>query len=285
MILKKTDYAYRIILPKNKNVNIVNVYNSLFFSIFPLKGIRVYKNEQLVTTDISNNSVQEKVILNENNDKLIDVFGKERNPNSYNVLPLAKDELPSDRNINEDDNNNDGLYDSMSSYLTKYLPSVFSNDSDESLNNIYITVPIDNDKPVIILEDLINNMPFDEIYNLNENTRITYNLLEHIVRDIFIQFQYFIHNGFVINNISLNSIILVQDRYVIFDSENIDVLKGNNEEQIKNMNKALLRFISNLLNLNYDTTGDFMDQLKEIENTEVFYFLKKVDREGVLMWM
>ena len=171
----------------------------------------------------------------------------------------------------------------MSSYLTKYLPSVFSNDSDESLNNIYITVPIDNDKPVIILEDLINNMPFDEIYNLNENTRVTYNLLEHIVRDIFIQFQYFIHNGFVINNISLNNIILVQDRYVIFDSENIDVLKGNNEEQIKNMNKALLRFISNLLNLNYDTTGDFMDQLKEIENTEVFYFLKKVDREGVLI--
>ena len=57
----------------------MNVYNSLFFLFSLLKGIRVYKNEQLVTTDISNNSVQEKVTLNENNDKLIDVFGKERN--------------------------------------------------------------------------------------------------------------------------------------------------------------------------------------------------------------
>ena len=55
MILKKTDYAYRIILPKNKNVNIVNVYNSLFFSIFPLKGLRVYKNEKQLNEDIVTN--------------------------------------------------------------------------------------------------------------------------------------------------------------------------------------------------------------------------------------
>ena len=287
MILKKTDYAYRIILPKNKNVNIVNVYNSLFFSIFPLKGIRVYKNEQLVTTDISNNVVQEKVILDGSDDKLIDVFGNERYPNSYSVLPLANDELPSDRNINSNttEEDNDGLYDSMSSYLTKYLPTVFSNDSDESLNDIYITVPIDNDKPVILLEDLLNNMPIDEIYNINENTRVTYNLLEHILKDIYIQLQYLIHNGFVFNNLSLNNIILVQDRYVIFDSENIDILKDQNEEQLKNMNKAFLKLISELLKLNYDTGSDFMDQLKQIENTEVFYFLKKVEREGVLLWM
>ena len=46
--IKKTDYVYRITLPKNKDVNIVNVYNNLFFSIFPLKGLRVYKNEKQV---------------------------------------------------------------------------------------------------------------------------------------------------------------------------------------------------------------------------------------------
>jgi hypothetical protein len=57
--IKKTEYVYRITLPKNKDVNIVNVYNSLFFSIFPLKGLRVYKNEkQIVDTNVQENIVQ-----------------------------------------------------------------------------------------------------------------------------------------------------------------------------------------------------------------------------------
>tara|TARA_B100000989_G_C19480088_1_gene444741 strand:- start:419 stop:1279 length:861 start_codon:yes stop_codon:yes gene_type:complete len=286
MLLKKTDYAYRIILSKNKNVNILNVYNSLFFSIFPLKGIRVYKNEQLVT-DVPDNIVEEKVVLGDSKDKLIDVFGNERYPNSYSVLPLANDELTNNRSDNLDVNShdNDGLYDSMSSYLTKYLPNIFSNNSDASLNNIYITIPIDNDKPVMLLENLIDNMSVDEIYNINENTRVTYILLEQIVKDIYIQFQYLVHNGFVLNNFSINNIILVQDRYVIFDSENIDIINENKTEQLKNMNKSFLRFVSDLLKLNYDTSNNFMDQLKQIENTEVFYFLKKIEREGVLLWM
>ena len=286
MLLKKTDYAYRIILSKNKNVNILNVYNSLFFSIFPLKGIRVYKNEQLVT-DVPNNIAEEKVVLGDSKDKLIDVFGNERYPNSYSVLPLANDELTNNRSnnlyVNRDDN--DGLYDSMSSYLTKYLPNIFSNNSDASLNNIYITIPIDNDKPVMLLENLIDNMSVDEIYNINENTRVTYILLEQIVKDIYIQLQYLVHNGFVLNNFSINNIILVQDRYVIFDSENIDIINENKTEQLKNMNKSFLRFVSDLLKVNYDTSNNFMDQLKQIENTEVFYFLKKIEREGVLLWM
>ena len=286
MLLKKTDYAYRIILSKNKNVNILNVYNSLFFSIFPLKGIRVYKNEQLVT-DVPNNIAEEKVVLGDSKDKLIDVFGNERYPNSYSVLPLANDELTNNRSNNLDVNrdDNDGLYDSMSSYLTKYLPNIFSNNSDASLNNIYITIPIDNDKPVMLLENLIDNMSVDEIYNINENTRVTYILLEQIVKDIYIQLQYLVHNGFVLNNFSINNIILVQDRYVIFDSENIDIINENKTEQLKNMNKSFLRFVSDLLKVNYDTSNNFMDQLKQIENTEVFYFLKKIEREGVLLWM
>ena len=286
MLLKKTDYAYRIILSKNKNVNILNVYNSLFFSIFPLKGIRVYKNEQLVT-DVPDNIVEEKVVLGDNKDKLIDVFGNERYPNSYSVLPLANDELTSNKSNNLDVNSddNDGLYDSMSSYLTKYLPNIFSNNSDASLNNIYITIPIDNDKPVMLLENLIDNMSVDEIYNINENTRVTYILLEQIVKDIYIQLQYLLHNGFVLNNFSINNIILVQDRYVIFDSENIDIINENKTEQLKNMNKSFLRFVSDLLKVNYDTSNNFMDQLKQIENTEIFYFLKKIEREGVLLWM
>ena len=57
--IKKTDYSYRISLPKNEHVNIATVYNGLFFSIFPLEGLRVYKNNKLVQDDDSNNNMSD----------------------------------------------------------------------------------------------------------------------------------------------------------------------------------------------------------------------------------
>ena len=174
--IKKTNYVYRITLPKNKDVNIVNVYNSLFFSIFPLKGLRVYKNEkQIVDTN-----VQETIIQDDDENKLEDVFGKERLPNSYNVLPLANDET--DRIVinHKEDTNDEGLYDTMSSYLTKYLPALFSKENvDKNQNLIHITVPVDSNQPVIFVEDMLNNYDNDELYNI-ENESIDYVFLEKI---------------------------------------------------------------------------------------------------------
>jgi hypothetical protein len=278
--IKKTNYVYRITLPKNKNVNIVNVYNSLFFSIFPLKGLRVYKNEkQIVDTN-----VQETIIQDDDENKLEDVFGKERLPNSYNVLPLANDET--DRkviNYNED-TNDEGLYDSVSSYLTKYLPAMFSKENvDENQNLIHITVPVDSNQPVILLEDMLNNYDNDELYNI-ENESIDYVFLEKIIKDLYIQLQYLLNNDYVFSNFSLDSIVHVQSRFVIFDSANIEILKENRDEQLKTMNKAFLMLISSILKLNV-SSDELLSKLKNIQNTEVFYFLKRIEREGVMLWM
>ena len=278
--IKKTNYVYRITLPKNKDVNIVNVYNSLFFSIFPLKGLRVYKNEkQIVDTN-----VQETIIQDDDENKLEDVFGKERLPNSYNVLPLANDET--DRkviNYNED-TNDEGLYDSVSSYLTKYLPAMFSKENvDENQNLIHITVPVDSNQPVILLEDMLNNYDNDELYNI-ENESIDYVFLEKIIKDLYIQLQYLLNNDYVFSNFSLDSIVHVQSRFVIFDSANIEILKENRDEQLKTMNKAFLMLISSILKLNV-SSDELLSKLKNIQNTEVFYFLKRIEREGVMLWM
>ena len=278
--IKKTNYVYRITLPKNKDVNIVNVYNSLFFSIFPLKGLRVYKNEkQIVDTN-----VQETIIQDDDENKLEDVFGKERLPNSYNVLPLANDET--DRkviNYNED-TNDEGLYDSVSSYLTKYLPAMFSKENvDENQNLIHITVPVDSNQPVILLEDMLNNYDNDELYNI-ENESIDYVFLEKIIKDLYIQLQYLLNNDYVFSNFSLDSIVHVQSRFVIFDSANIEILKENRDEQLKTMNKAFLMLISSILKLNV-SPDELLSKLKNIQNTEVFYFLKRIEREGVMLWI
>ena len=278
--IKKTDYVYRITLPKNKDVNIVNVYNSLFFSIFPLKGLRVYKNEkQIVDTN-----VQETIIQGDDENKLEDVFGKERLPNSYNVLPLANDET--DRKVinHKEDTNDEGLYDSVSSYLTKYLPAMFSKENvDENQNLIHITVPVDSNQPVILLEDMLNNYDNDELYNI-ENESVDYVFLEKIIKDIYIQLQYLLNNDYVFSNFSLDSIVHVQSRFVIFDSANIEILKENRDEQLKTMNKAFLMLISSILKLNV-SSDELLSKLKNIQNTEVFYFLKRIEREGVMLWM
>ena len=275
--IKKTDYVYRITLPKNKDVNIVNVYNNLFFSIFPLKGLRVYKNEKQVVDTI----VQESIMQNNDENKLEDVFGKERLPNSYNTLPLAKDETDRKGNSSEDD---EGLYDTMSSYLTKYLPAMFSKENTENNDNvIHITIPIDNNQPVILLEDMLNNYENDELYNI-ENESIDYVFLEKIIKDLYIQLQFLLNNDYIFSTLSLDSIVHVQNRFVIFDSANIEIIKENRDEQLKTMNKAFLNLISNILNLNV-SSDELLGKLKNIQNTEVFYFLKRIEREGVMLWM
>lgn len=278
--IKKTDYVYRITLPKNKDVNIVNVYNSLFFSIFPLKGLRVYKNEkQIVDTNVQENTVQ-----NNDENNIEDVFGKERFPNSYNVLPLANDETDRNGMNNEKETEDEGLYDTMSSYLTKYLPAMFSKENvDKNQNLIHITVPVNNNQPVILLEDMLNNHDNDELYNI-ENESVDYVFLEKIIKDLYIQLQYLLNNDYVFSKFSLESIVHVQSRFVIFDSANIEIIKENRDEQLKTMNKAFLMLISSILKLNV-SSDELLGKLKNIQNTEVFYFLKRIEREGVMLWM
>jgi len=284
--IKKTDYSYRISLPKNEHVNINNVYNGLFFSIFPLKGLRVYKQNKLIQNKESNDVVQEQNTIETGENKLIDTFGKETLPNSYSVLPLAKDETPEiEKNVEENDNSEDeGIYDTMSSYLTKYLPTAFSKENSKDLDNdIHITIPIDNNKPVLLLQDMLNNYEGNDIYNINDSL-VDYNFLEKMVKDFFIQIDFLLNNGYVFKDISIDSILYVQNRYVILDSSNIEIIKENKEEQVKNMNKAFLKLIIQILKLEV-STDEMLVKLKNIQNTDVFYFLKRIEREGKMLWL
>lgn len=291
--IKKTDYSYRISLPKNEHVNIATVYNGLFFSIFPLEGLRVYKNNKLVQDDDSNNNVQESTTIDDDDNdenKLVNVFGKEKLPNSYSVLPLANDEIKKQsqnekkNKENDSDGEDEGIYDTMSSYLTKYLPSVFSKENQDDTNNvIHITIPIDNNKPVILLQDLLNNYEGNELFNINENV-IDYNFLEKMVKDFFIQFDFLLNNGYVFNDISLESVLHIQNRFVIFDSTHIEIAKEDKKDQVKNMNKAFLKLINQILKSNV-STSELLLKLKNIQNTKVFYFLKRIEREGKMIWI
>ncbi len=284
--IKKTDYSYRISLPKNEKINIVNIYNGLFFSIFPLKGLRVFKHDQQIQVDASNN-VQE-ILDDKDDNNLIDIFGKERVPNSYSVLPLAKDETERETATikSNNDESDEGIYDSMSSYLTKYLPQMFSKENTENIdyNVVDITIPIEHEHPVMLLEDLLGNLPVDELYNINDNSNVTYDLLLSIIKDFYIQIHFLLNNGFIFKDFSLNSILYVQNHYVIFDSTNIDTIKENKDEQLKIMNIAFLKLISQILKIDI-SSGELSENLKNIQHTRVFDFLKRIEREGQLLWV
>ena len=76
----------------------------------------------------------------------------------------------------------------------------------------------------------------------------------------------------------------VQNHYVIFDSTNIDTIKENKDEQLKIMNTAFLKLISQILKIDI-SSGELSENLKNIQNSSVFYFLKRIDREGQLLWL
>ena len=89
------------------------VYNSAF-SIFPLQGARVYKNNHNIEEKIeisTDGNNDESDIVETLEDKVINIFGKERTPNSYSELPLktSVSELSDDEDSKEN-NEEDEIY-------------------------------------------------------------------------------------------------------------------------------------------------------------------------------
>ena len=64
----------------------------------------------------------------------------------------------------------------------------------------------------------------------------------------------------------------------------IDTIKDNKDEQLKIMNIAFLKLISQILKIDI-SSGELSENLKNIQHTRVFDFLKRIEREGQLLWV
>lgn len=301
VFIEQKDNYYVISLETNENVDLSKVYNQLFFSIYPLKGLRIFKDkafvnaqqlqvekeqeeqeEQLLDNDYENLDEPDETI----DDKIIDTLTKEQLPNSYSELPLQTNAQDGFENKNEnekmkeDSDDESGFYNSLSGYLTKYLPSMFSKQNvDDITDGMKIYVPYDTESPVYSLNELFNSS-FSQILIINNN--MTYDVLEHIIRDLYVQIDYFHHNGYYFSEFDLTKIVKVQERYVYFNSQNI-ILIENEQDYKQKMNESILNLVRSMLNLDKDS--EVVEQIKNIQYTQVFYFIKRIEREGTCLWI
>ena len=64
----------------------------------------------------------------------------------------------------------------------------------------------------------------------------------------------------------------------------IDVIKENDTEKKKILNNSILNIVKNILKLDYEE-GSLIEHINKIKYTKLYYFLKRIDYEGQLLWI
>ena len=258
-----------------------------------MKGLRVFKDTMYSESNLKDeNEMKPKPqeILENNpensdvQDDVINILGKETTPNSYTELPLQTTESHGDISNTNDTNNDDNdntFYSNLSGYLTKYIPSAFLRNDNQSEIGMKITIPIDVKYPVYTFNDYIRRVHDNDLLNI-ENTSLEYDNLYVILRDLFIQIEYLKNIGYMFDKLEINNLVKVQERFLYLDSKNI-VIYDENDEQKKGLNTTFLNLVRDLLQLN--TEGEVCEQLKNIQYTQLYYFIKRIEREGVMIWI
>lgn len=263
--------SYRIIMDKNMDVKIRDVYNSIFFSSLGLDGIRIYGKDP--TPDIEDDVVDLSDTEDEDEDEetLIQTFGNEQPTSGYSKLPLSHE---SDSE-SESDSDNDDTYNFLGDYLTKYLNG--NDKTKPNANSFEIHLPFDINNPVLILQNVNFLNGTNPLLILSQNG-MTYINLNKIVQDIYQQIVYLSDLGFFYTSIDLSSVFFIQNRYVIFDSSIISTFDDKNTQDIETRKDAFIDFIIRL------TQNDTIEQLLEkIQYTDLFYFIKRVQENSVFV--
>jgi len=266
--LINTKTHYKIILKRNKSLKVRDVYNSLFFSTFGLKNVRVFSKEQNSELNSSSESVVE-------NDDIVNFSGNEQMPNGYSELPLFKKDIVQDDGtvIQEADiDNNDGVYTFLNDYISKYTGDKINKSINE--DDIYLLVPFEVENPIITLNNF--SIPDkNELLMISKNG-ITYNVLEKIIYDIYLQIIYLQEKGYYYNEIPIESVVLIDNRYIILSIETVSTFSDNNESLIKSFIVFLEKFFID---------DKLENVLEKIQYTNVYYFIKRAQNENVLLFI
>ena len=266
--------SYRIVLTNKKKVNVQDVYNRVFFSTFGLEGIRIYGFEidnKMLEIDEEHgksNNIQDN--------QFTDVFGKEQPFNGYSELPLQKS---IDSGQDKDD---DGVLGFFREYISNYSNNSKKTDTTTRLNDnrIEISIPLDINFPVLSLNNAFSDES-DSIFHLSVKN-ITYDALGKIIRDVYLQIIYLAEKGYYYNEIPVDSVFLIQTKNIIFSMETLVEFDENNKDHLQERNNAILKFIQNLLGTSDTTLGDI---LEKIQYTNLYYFIKRIKDESVLIYI
>ena len=233
--------SYIVHLQTNTNIDMTQVYNQSFFSIFPLKGLRVFKDnmyEDTLQKDHVNTSPQKEIIKTTSDDndmgsRIIDTFGPETTPNSYTELPLqpntSKDSVETNDSVklqsqDENDSNDDSFYSNLTGYLTKYLPNAFSKENN-SVQGMKIIVPYDVNYPVYLFDDYMRSLEHNMLLNI-ENSSLKYDDLHILLRDLFVQIEYLKNVGYTFDKFNMNKKVFNKITFKNFVNNFFSVYSG-----------------------------------------------------------
>jgi len=267
-----TEHSNRISVYKNHNLSVSDVFTRAFFSVFDLTDFRIYREGEDVEIDVEN--VQD-LDTPQKTGEISDTFGIAQTPNGYTDLPLTK-------NDTDDSDDDKDVYQNLSDYIKKYNP-LSKRDNDDKPLELGISIRFKKGiyRPVQTLMGYLNSMNDTHSYYLINNSQITYDILNQVIRDLYIQVQYFSHMGFIMTGIPTDSVYYIQGRFIVIDGEHIQTIDDDEKEtQIKNMNTVILKYVYSLIGVT-DSDGDIHDKLTIIRDTPLFYTLLRIDREGI----
>ena len=271
--IKTTKQSVHMNVWSTEHVDVSKVYTRTFFDAFNFQNYRVYIRNVDGTLNDSPLEVDDS-----KDKKFSDVLGEEQTPNGYTNLPLEID--------SSDDENEMGMIDTVTQYISRFKPS---SDEDKSLNKalggIMVSFPLDVESPIVAIYNLYTTKitHAQSIYQSSKST-VDYRFIENVLRDLYIQFDYLKQMGMIYTDINLEMLFRIQNRFVIIDSENlVSIHEDVRADQEKLACTAVVRCITKLLG--QDAGGDFTSSFTDIQDTRVYFVLKRLEIERVFEWI
>ena len=186
--IKSTKQSLHFYIPNTEKLDISRIYNRIFFDIFHLRGYRVYVRNakgEMTDTEVSSENAIVNTNVPSDDTQFSDVFGKEQTPNGYSILPLEYDAEP----VKKEEEI--GIFDSLSQYISKFAGKHDSTGPTTGSGGIMVSFPLDAVKPIVTIHDLfVKKGDNDEsIYQFKHSTS-TYEFVETVLRDLYIQLDY-----------------------------------------------------------------------------------------------
>ena len=271
--IKTTKQSVHMNVWSTENVDVSKVYTRTFFDAFNFQNYRVYiRNVDGTLNDSPLEAEDSK------EKKFSDVLGEEQTPNGYTNLPLEID--------SSDDENEMGMIDTVTQYISRFKPSGDEDKpSNKALGGIMVSFPLDVESPIVAIDDLYTTKITQalSIYQSSKST-VDYRFIENVLRDLYIQFDYLKQIGMIYTDINLEMLFRIQNRFFIIDSENlVSINEDARTDQEKLAYTAVIKCIAKLIG--QDTGGDFSTTFTEIQDTRVYFVLKRLELEGMFEWI
>ena len=179
-----------------------------------------------------------------------------------------------------------GVIDSWKQYISRFLGN---NNTTMGISNplegIMVSFPNDIMKPIVSLDNLYTKITTSEEYIFQfSNSDVTYEFVENILRDLYIQIDYLKQIGMTYKNVTVGSVYRIQERFIILDSSLLEPFKNETmKEQEEHLNNSIVTFISKIIGK--EEEANFDDRFREIQDTRVYYVLKRMESEKEFEWI